>query len=163
MNLNDFFQSKTFKGILIGIGAVIIFLFIFRVGMTVGFKKADFSYKWGENYHQNFAGPKRGFFRELGGMGDRDFIGAHGIFGKVLKIEGSEMVISGQDNAEKIITVGADTVIEKFREKIKIDGMAVDDMVVVIGEPNNEGKIEAKLIRIMPLPPPKPGEIDNNF
>jgi len=102
MNLNDFFQSKTFKGILIGIGAVIIFLFIFRLGMTVGFKKADFSYKWGENYHQNFAGPKRGFFRELGGMGDRDFIGAHGIFGKVLKIEGSEMVISGQDNAEKI-------------------------------------------------------------
>ena len=69
------------------------------------------------------------------------------------------MVISGQDNAEKIIIVGADTVIEKFREKIKLDGMAVDDTVVVIGEPNNEGKIEAKLIRIMPTPPPKPGEV----
>ena len=150
MDFNKFFQSKTFKIVIWGIGGIIVFLLIFEAGMIVGFKKANFSYQWGENYHLNFAGPRGGFFKEFSG---RDFIGAHGVFGQIIKIDSSTLVIKGRDNVEKIVLIKDSTVIEHFRDTVKITDLKVDDYVVVIGEPNGVGQIEAKFIRILPLPP----------
>ncbi len=151
MDYNKFFQSKTFKIILGGVGVIIILLLVFELGKIVGFKKANFSYRWGENYHQNFGGPREGFFKDFSG---RDFIGAHGVFGQIMKIDGSTLVIKGQDDVEKIVLVNDKTVIERFRETVKITDLKVDDYIVVIGEPNDAGQIEAKFIRIMPSPSP---------
>ncbi|MDD5626122.1 MAG: hypothetical protein PHG83_03080 [Patescibacteria group bacterium] len=147
--VNKFFQSKSFQIITWSIAAIILFLLIFNLGMIVGFRKANFSYKWGENYHQNFAGPRGGFFRDFGG---RDFIEPHGVFGQIIKIEGSTLIIKSPDNVEKTVIVKDDTVIERFRETIKLADLKIDDQIVVIGEPNTSGQIEAKFIRIMPDP-----------
>jgi hypothetical protein len=154
MDLNKFLQSKNFKILLAAIAGVIIVLLIFKVGMFVGFKKAEFSYKWGEKYHQNFAGPKGGFFNDFGrDLMGRDFIGAHGIFGQIMKIEGSEITIKGKDNVEKIVVIKDNTLIERFRETIKLNDLKTNDYIVVIGEPNDKGQLEAKFIRVMPAPP----------
>ncbi len=77
MDYNKLFQSKEFKTVLWIIGGMAIFLVVFKLGTLVGFRKANFSYRWGENYHENFAGPRQGFFK---GFNDRDFIDAHGVF-----------------------------------------------------------------------------------
>ncbi len=150
MNFNKFFKSKTFKIILGTIGIVILILLIFQAGMFVGFKKAGFSYKWGENYHRNFAGPRGGFFQEMRG---RDFIDAHGVFGQIIKIDGSTLVIKGRNNVEKIIVLKDDTVIRRLQDTLKPSDLKVDDLIVVIGSPNDAGQIEAKLIRVLPPPP----------
>ncbi|MCX6789329.1 MAG: hypothetical protein NTZ42_01835 [Candidatus Gribaldobacteria bacterium] len=149
MNIDKFFQSKTFKIILLAIGGLIIFLFIFKAGMMVGFQKANFSCHWSDNYHQNFGGPKGGF---PGGFGDRDFIEANGAVGQIIKIAPSTLVIKGQGDIEKVILVKDGTVINRLKEAITINNLQIDDMVVVIGEPTNNGQIEAKLIRVMPAP-----------
>ncbi|MFA5050878.1 MAG: hypothetical protein WC499_02060 [Patescibacteria group bacterium] len=149
MDCNKFFQSKSFQIITWSIAAIILFLLIFNLGMIVGFRKANFSYKWGENYHQNFAGPQGGFFRDFGG---RDFIEPHGVFGQIIKIEDSTIIIKSPDNVEKTVIIKDDTVIERFRETIKLTDLKIDDQIVVIGEPNTSGQIEAKFIRIMPGP-----------
>ncbi len=60
-------------------------------------------------------------------------------------------IIKGSDNAEKIVSVKDDTAINRFREKIKVGDLKIDDQIVVIGEPNDLGQIEAKLIRVIPL------------
>ena len=60
MNITKFFQSKKFTVVLIAIVALIALLGAFKVGMVVGYKKAGYSYRWGENYHRNFAGPRNG-------------------------------------------------------------------------------------------------------
>lgn len=151
MDFNKFFQSKLFKGILLGIGVFIVFLLIFKLGMFVGFKKANFSFRWGENYHRNFAGPKGGFFQEFEG---RDFIDAHGVFGQIIKIDDSTLVIKGNDDVEKIVLVKDDTTIMSLREKIKVSDLKINDNIVVVGDPNDSGQIEAKLIRITPPLPP---------
>jgi len=154
MNLKSFFQSKTFKRILWGIGGLIVLLFVFRAGMIVGFKKASFSYQWGENYHRNFAGPRAGFFGDfMGGDFGKDFIDAHGVFGQIIKIDGSTLVIKGANEAEKIILLKDDTAVRRLRETIKPGDLKVDDNIVVIGSPNNAGQIEAKLIRVLPASP----------
>jgi len=163
MDFNKFFQSKAFKAALWVIAGLIASLFIFKAGTIAGFKKASFSYRWGENYHRNFGGPKRGF---LGDFGGGDFIGAHGVFGQIMKIDPSTdsarvtLVIRGGDGVEKIALIKDDTAIKRFRENVKISDLKVDDYMVVIGEPNDAGEIEAKFIRILPSPaaktPPKP-------
>lgn len=146
-----FFRSRIFKGILCGIGALVVLLLVFRAGELVGFRKANFSYRWGEGYYRTVAGPHRGFFGE---PGDRDFLMSHGAFGTILTVASSSMVVQGPDNLEKVVLVTTSTVVMKFRERIAASALQPNDQVVIVGAPNDTGEIEAKLIRVMPLPPP---------
>jgi hypothetical protein len=148
--MDKIFQSKIFKGILVGIGILIVFLVIFQIGVFVGLKKASFSYGWGDNYYKNFAGPRGEMMREFEG---RDMMGGHGVFGSILKIETPNIIIKGSDNLEKIIATDDKTQIMNLRDPIKISNLKPDENVVVIGTPDESGKITARLIRVMPLPP----------
>ncbi len=149
MNISKILQSKKFKWLICGIAAFIVLLFVFKLGMVVGFRKADFSYKWGENYHRNFGGPRAGFFNNFSrDFMARDFIDAHGVFGQIIKIDGATLVIKGGGNVEKIVLVEENTIINRFRDAINISDLKVDDYITVVGEPNASGQIEAKLIRI---------------
>lgn len=157
MDYNKLFQSKLFKGVILGIAALTAILLVLKAGMIIGAKKADFSHKWSDNYHQNFAGPKNGF---LTGFGDRDFMESNGVFGQIIKMgiattsaQENTIVVRGRGDMEKIILIKDNTVIKLFQKDIKPAGLKVDDYIVVIGEPNDSGQIEAKLIRVMPQPP----------
>jgi len=147
MDTNKFFQSKVFIVIIFGIGALVILLFGFKIGEIVGAKKADFSCRWSDNYQRNFGGPRGGF---PGGFGDQDFIEANGTFGQIIKIDGSILVIKGRNDIEKVILIKDTTIIKKLQETVKLGDLKVDDFVVVIGQANDSGQIEAKLIRVMP-------------
>jgi len=149
MDFNKYLQSKTFKRALVAIGALIVLLFVFKAGEFVGYRKANFSYLWGENYHRNFAGPKSGFLGNFGrGFGDKDFINAHGTFGSIIEIDGDTLVVKGKNDVEKTILISDKTIITSRRETIKSSDLKVDDQVVIIGSPNEQGQIEAKLIRV---------------
>ena len=151
MDYNKIFQSKAFKIVLIIVVLSIFLLLGFQLGLMVGFKKASFSYQWGDNYHRNFAGPRNGF---LGNFDRNDFMDAHGVIGQIVKIDPSTIIIKDHDNLEKIVLVNDKTIINRFRENIKLSDLKIDDVVVIIGDPNNSGQIAAKLIRL--LPPPMP-------
>jgi hypothetical protein len=150
MNFKDFFQSKAFTVTTWAVAALAVLLLVFQAGVAVGSKKADFSCKWGENYRQNFGGP-----REIGGMqmpGDNDFMGAHGTFGQIIKIDGSVLIIKGGDNMERTVLTDSSTSIVNVRKEMALADLKVGDGVVVIGEPNDSGQISAKFIRILPEP-----------
>lgn len=160
MDLNKIFQSKSFKSVIFGIIVFIIFLFIFKVGMFVGGIKAKFSYRWAESYHKNFAGPRGGFFGDWQRFPAGDFISGHGVFGQIIKIDPltssgqvATLIIKGQGQVEKIVLVKDSTIIQRFRDTIKLSDLKIDDYIIVIGEPNDAGQIEAKFIR---LAPPRP-------
>ncbi|MFA5076108.1 MAG: hypothetical protein WC480_01685 [Patescibacteria group bacterium] len=152
MDIDKIFQSKVFKGLIIGLGVLIILLLVFKAGMVVGIKKADFSCRWSDNYHRNFGGPQGGF---LGGFDDRNFMDAHGVFGQIIKIDGQTLIIKGPDNVEKIVLLDGASIM-RGKDNIQPTELKIDDPIVVIGSPNNDGQIEAKLIRIMPPMPPAP-------
>ena len=157
INLDKIFQSKLFRGIILGLLVLIVVLAILKIGMFIGVKKADFSHRWSDNYRSNFGGPQNGFME---GFGDRDFMDANGISGQVIKInittdktQPTTIVVKGRDNVEKIIVVNDKTTIRRFMDDIKIADLKVDEYVVIIGEPNSSGQIEAKFIRVMPQQP----------
>lgn len=163
MNIDKLFESKTFKIVLIILLELIALLIVFRIGIIVGFEKANFSYKWGENYHKNFAGPRDGFMREIrnGGPMGMDFIDSHGTVGEIIKIENDVIVVKGRDNVEKSILIKNDTSIVRFKDVIKINDLKISDMIVVIGDANSSGQIEAKLVRTMPALPTSGSRMPN--
>lgn len=147
MDINKIFESKTFK-IVIALIAIFVALFlVFSLGMFVGTKKADFSFRWAEQYHRNFAGPRDGFFQDFMG---KDFVEPNGTFGKIIQVNDDSIIVSGREKTEKNILITENTIIKYQNIEIKISDLKVDDNVVIIGEPNQDGRIDAKLIRVMP-------------
>lgn len=142
-------KHDTLKRIIIGLAGFVILILVFGLGMFVGANRARFSYRWAENYHRNFGGPKEGFMNDLRMSPPKgEFIQGHGIFGEIIQIGNSDIVIKGQDNAEKIIVISKDTVITIGRRAITKTDLKVGEQVVIIGSPNDEGQIEARLIRV---------------
>ena len=147
MQDNKKINSDALKWVIAGLIGFIVLFLTFGAGVKVGALKARYSYKWAENYHKNFGGPKSGFINNWRRFPVGDFINGHGSFGEIIEIKDSSFVIKGRENIEKVVIINKDTVITKSRETIK-DGLKVGDNVVIIGSPNEAGQIEAKLIRI---------------
>lgn len=125
-------------------------LLSFGLGVFVGVAKAKFSYRWAESYHKNFAGPRGGFF---GNWREKipfpgDFFGAHGLFGEIIKLDKEEIIIKNNREGEVGVLVNERTTIFQGRTEIKPENLKIGDWVVVIGSPNDQGKIEAKFIRV---------------
>lgn len=138
------------KWIIIGLAGFVVIVLIFGAGVFIGGMKARFSYRWAESYHKNFAGPQGGFiddWRKLP-IPPGDFIEGHGTFGEIIKIQESDLVVKGQGDVEKVILITKNTIIQKGRDTIKKGDLKVGDRIVIIGEPNEESQIEAKLIRV---------------
>jgi len=148
MDIQEIIKSKPYMAIALAISVIAVICLIFGGGMYVGYRKARFSYQWGENYHMNFGGPRGGFMRDFSG---KDLIDANGVAGQIIKINNSEIAIKGRDNVEKIVVIKDDTVINRFNEVVKLSDLKINDFIVVIGAPNNSGQIEAKFLRTMPL------------
>ena len=106
------------KWIIIGLAGFVAIVLIFGAGMFVGGMKARFSYSAG-----------------------------HGVFGEIIEINNSDLVIKDRGDIEKVIIITENTIIKKGRETVK-DDLRVGDKVVIIGSPNEQGQIEAKLIRV---------------
>ncbi len=141
-------SSKFKKAISILLGLVAI-LFVFQLGMFVGFKKAAFSNRIGENYFREMRGGQNDF---LLGFRAGDFINEHGAIGTIIQIKPSFIVVEDRDGDEKTVNISTSTQI-KFMNDLKTkDDLKIDDFVVVFGAPRNatSTEIEARLIRIMP-------------
>lgn len=147
MKLEDIHKSKVVRDIIIVIGIIIVVLGILFVGMNIGERRARFAGQFGQNYERNFSGPRGGMMG--GGYFGRMTPGGHGAIGNILSINLPQIIINGPDNLEKTILVSTSTTVRQFQQNIQSTDLKVGDSVVVIGNPNNNGQIEAQLIRIM--------------
>ncbi len=126
---------------LAAVSSLLILIIVFATGILVGFEKAKFSYSWGENYYQNVMGPRPPF------PGNR-FIDARGSAGQIVKIDNNNIVVRDKDGSEKTIIVSNSTAIKKGVQDVNIKDLKVDDDIIVLGAPNQQGEIDAKLIRV---------------
>ena len=131
------------------LSCIIAVLVIFQAGMFVGFKKAGFSYRTGEQYFRQMNGRPNDKFM---GMNRGDFGNSHGATGKILSINLPIVVVTDRDGVEKTITISTSTDIKKFKDSVKAEDLKINDFITVIGNPNDKTEVEAKLIRIMPDP-----------
>jgi hypothetical protein len=120
---------------------------VLGAGIWIGEKRAEFSFQYADNYHKNFAGPSRGLF---GDFPENNFVNGYGVFGSIIAIDSATLVISGQDDTEKIVRVFEDTIIRNSKGEISLDDLSIGDSVVIIGSPDEQGQVTAKLIRVLP-------------
>ncbi len=160
MSAEHFFQSKIFRGVLIGLGAVAITGFIFHAGVIIGSHRALFASKWGENYYRNFGG-EHGEQRKVknfhSGFG-RQEISGHGVLGSIISIKENTVVVRGQDDLERDVEITDKTLIKRGRDSISLADVKVGDNVMAFGSPDDSGRISATLIRVVtgwPVPPPR--------
>ena len=142
-------DKKTFPKALAIIAGVIVLFVIFAAGVFIGVEKTRFSYSWDENYYKNFAEPK-----PQGPFLDRSYMNPNGVLGQIIKISGDILTLKDDDNMEKNVVATAVTTIRKGPEDISPADLKINDYIIVIGAPDNQGQLEAKLIRVLPSAPP---------
>ena len=120
---------------------------VFSVGIWVGQKRAEFSFRWTDSYHRNFGGPQGGF---LDNFPNSNLIGGHGIFGVVIGIYTNNLIIKDQDSMERIVVISTETTTRNNVGDMNFFDIKINDRVVIIGSPNSEGQVEAKFIRVLP-------------
>ena len=154
MKPDDFLQSKMFRAIVLGITGFAILVIVFQFGVIVGTVRSDFSFRWAEEYHKNFAGPQTGF---LGNMMRDNYASPNGCFGRILQMTifsqfSTKLIVEDSNGTEKVVLVSDKTIIKKQDKNIKPSDLQVNDNIVTIGDPNPDGAIQAQLIRVMSLP-----------
>ncbi len=149
MDIKSTHFPKIGWGILIGLGLIIYSLLVFQIGLFTGYQKASFSFRSGDNYYRAFNPRKNNLMKDLP---RQDFPGGHGVTGKIISINLPTFMVAGTDNLEKIINISDDTVIRSVRKNLTANDLKINDLVVIIGAPDQTGLISAKLIRIMPPP-----------
>jgi hypothetical protein len=146
--MKDLLQSSRLRAILWILGAIILLLLTFGLGMLVGSRSAAFRAHFGENYVRNFYGeapPGGGPVVTMQGPPN-----AHGVIGKVVDVGTSTLSVVDADGDEVSVTVPTSTVIQDEGTTVVIGAIQPNDMVAVIGAPNGEGQIAARFIRVFP-------------
>ncbi len=149
MDFKNLHEPKLLKGILIGIAIVVIIILIFQAGVFVGYRKAAFSYRLGDNYYRTFKGTPQ---MKVVGLQSAELPGGHGAVGKVVRIDLPELTIAENDNVEKTVLLSSSTMIKRFDNTISPTDILIDDFAVVLGSPDDTAQIHAKFVRLMPPP-----------
>lgn len=154
MSETPFLQSKKFIWLTVGLLSLILLLTVFQLGMYVGYRKASFAFRWADAYQRNFGGPSQGFWQEFRGQ---DFVSGHGTAGKIIRIDGSTLVVKGRDAVEKLIILDDDeAIVRRGNATVSTDTLKINDNVVIIGAPNEDGSVQAKMIRLFLEDGPRP-------
>lgn len=162
--LKEIISTKTFKlafGLVVFLVAILL---AFSAGIKVGLHKAHYSYQWGENYERNFMSQRPPMMDQRGGEGPigagpggmmgfgggdgRQMRNANGLAGTVVSIADNLIVLKDRDNKENTVKIGEKTIIKAGRDDIKIGDLKVDEKLVVIGNPGDNGVVNADLIRV---------------
>lgn len=127
-------ESKVVRDIIIIIGIIIVALSILFIGISIGARRARFAGDFRNNFERNIKGPTS----------------IHGAVGQILSVNLPQIIITGPDNLEKTVLLATSTVVRQFQQNIQNSVLKVGDLITVIGDPNANGQIEAKFIRVMP-------------
>jgi hypothetical protein len=145
--MSEFLKSRLFKVILICLGALILLIGSFSLGVTVGERKARHFSGFVENYGRMFPEQRRGPPENMP-FAPLPLPDTHGVFGKVLSVSGQSLVVQGRDGMEQNVLVTSSTEIRIGRDRGTIQDVKPDADASVFGAANDKGQIEARLIRL---------------
>ncbi|MBU1032869.1 MAG: hypothetical protein ABH820_00570 [Patescibacteria group bacterium] len=127
--------------------AIIIFLIgTFSLGVKIGERKALHFSKWYDRYERDFGRQKPGLGRVP--MMPPGLPGANGVFGEIISTSESALIVQGKDEIEQSVLTTSSTSIRSGRGQSSLNDLKPGLSIAVFGTPNDQGQIEARLIRI---------------
>ncbi|MFA6404737.1 MAG: hypothetical protein WCW03_01940 [Candidatus Paceibacterota bacterium] len=150
MKIKDFIQSSIYSKLITSLAILLIILIIFVVGMGIGHYRANFACRIDDNYR---LGPNnsRSIFAPF--MHNADERNPHGSIGEIVLVNLPNIMIKDHNLAEQAIVISPNTDIRNLRSVATTSDLKVGTQVVVFGEPDQDGRIVASFIRIMPTSP----------
>ena len=152
-DFKNFISSKKVRLVAGVVGVVILSFLIFHAGVVFG------------THHNSFGGP---FDRPNMGRGFRPpfFPGGfelphgfmpnlHGAVGAITEITLPTLTMETREGTNQTIFVSTSTMIRNGDDS-NMAALSVGSQIIVLGDTNSEGRIDAKLIRILPAPMPRP-------
>lgn len=127
---------------LIIFGALVLAAVIFFAGMFVGFQKAKFSYRLGEHYYKDFMGGTKPSLVSPG------FINSHGATGVINLISDNQVIIKTNKGLNEKIIISPTTTVKQNGKDIKASDLKINDTIAIIGDPDDQGQINARFIRV---------------
>jgi hypothetical protein len=131
-------HHDTWKIVVVALCSLLVLVIVFGAGMLAGLEKAEFSQHWQTGYYP------------------RMVLNAHGVAGPVIRVNQDSLVIEDRDGSEKTALVSPDTTIKEDGNTIGISQVKLNDQVVVIGSPDDQGEVKASIIRVMDDGTPTP-------
>ena len=148
--MSNFLESKKIRAVLWALGGLIILFVVFGLGIAVGYDRAGFAANFNENYYHIFYGAPPGGV--VGFMAPPMPVAIHGVVGTIIDIGSSTISVKDQKDNEQSVEISSRTVIRSGDSDITIENVAIGDQIAVIGEPNGEGQIDARFVRVLPSP-----------
>lgn len=107
--------------------------------------------------------------RTLGGAPLPIWLARHGAFGSVAGVDvaGRTIDIHNEEGDRFLVLVNDETLVERYRQRVALSHVKVGERIVVIGRPDGQGRIVARVVRILDpqaegpesLWPPPPGPL----
>jgi uncharacterized membrane protein len=148
--MSNFLESKIVRTILWVLGGLIVLVVVFGLGIAVGYDRAGFASGFDQNYYRNFYGAPPG--GAIGLVAPPMPVATHGVVGTVIDLGTSTISVKDQQNNEQSVAISSGTDIRSGDNNATIGNVAIGDQIAVIGEPNSEGQIDARFIRILSTP-----------
>lgn len=145
--MSNFLASKKVRTVLWVLGGLIVLVVVFGLGITVGYDRAGFASGFDRNYFRIFfGGPASG---PMGLIAPSMPVGTHGVVGTVIDLGTSTISVENQQDTEQSVEVSSGTAIRNGNNNITLAEVMVGDQIAVIGEPNSDGQVDARFIRIL--------------
>jgi hypothetical protein len=138
-------RSEQFRWVAAVVIAVLALFVAFQAGAAFGFHRAAYGYHLDENYGRTF-GTTTARFMQPGTPG------GHGAMGKIVSVTPSSIIIANTSGPEQNVMFDADTMIRTQNGNASSSALSAGDLVVIFGEPTEDGSVHARLIRIVPAP-----------
>ena len=145
--MSNFLESKIVRTILWMLGGLIVLVVVFGLGISVGYGRAGFASGFDQNYYRNFYGAPPG--GPVGLVSPPMSAVTHGVVGTVIDLGTSTISVENQQGNEQSVAVSSSTDIRNGNGNVMIGDVVVGDQIAVIGEPNSEGQVDARFIRIL--------------
>ncbi|MFA6601542.1 MAG: hypothetical protein WCT02_01600 [Candidatus Paceibacterota bacterium] len=150
--IKNFFTTQPANKIISILAVLLIVLLILQAGMVIGFRKAAFACNWDRSLSLSPRDPRS--FMAPFMMGNRDNFNPHGVVGEIISTNFPTIMVKEPDAAEKIVMIGNGTTIRYMHATASTSDLETGSRVIIIGNPDDNGRIKASLIRLLPPLPP---------
>lgn len=130
----------------VAIATLLVLLVTFELGVMLGYREAAFSYHLNDGFNRNFGAGGAGF------GADATHPHPHGSMGQIVSLALPVITVESPDRPEQQVRIGSSTIVRDQERTIRADELTVGEQVVVLGTPNDQGEVEAALVRVVPAP-----------
>lgn len=144
--MNDFFKPPKTKTLLWILSGLLVVLITFGLGIAVGYRRALFSSEFGEQYYHELNGNP--FGRPMVSDMTSGPLTMHGVAGEVIDVGSSTIFVKDPGGNEELVLISSGTPIREMNQNIMLGNIVIGDGVTVIGDPDDNGQVEARFIRV---------------